>query len=111
MLSDDFLGVYPSGFSDRAGHVGQLTDGPTVYDYLVTEARMTSLAGDQILLSYRADWRPPLDAGFDRPGPARAMYITSIWSHRAGGWINTFSQDTPTEPRPEVFEASAEGQL
>ena len=29
MLSEDFLGVYPSGFSDRAGHVDQLASGPT----------------------------------------------------------------------------------
>jgi len=31
------------------------------------------------------------------------MYISSIWSLQGGTWINTFSQDTPTEPRPEIF--------
>lgn len=103
MLSEDFLGVYPSGFSDRAEHVAQLADGPTVHDFHLSEARLVELAGDTVLLSYRADWRAPVSAGSDQPGPARAMYITSIWSRRANGWINTFSQDTPTEPRAEFF--------
>ncbi len=30
MLSDDFLGVYPTGFADRESHVGQLLDGNVV---------------------------------------------------------------------------------
>lgn len=104
MLSQDFLGVYPSGFSDRADHVEQLADGPTVHDVHLSEARLVQLAEGQVLLSYRADWRAPRSVGSDQPGPARAMYITSIWSRRAGGWINTFSQDTPTDPQAEVFD-------
>ena len=98
MLSSDFLGVYPSGFSDRAGHVDQLAAGPTVHDYHLSEVRLIRLADDQALLCYRADWRRP------GPGPAEAMYIASIWTRRSGGWINTFSQDTPTEPDPRRFD-------
>ncbi len=33
LLSEDFLGVYPTGFADRADHVGQLADGPTVTEF------------------------------------------------------------------------------
>lgn len=104
MLSDDFLGVYPDGFSDRAGHIEQLSDGPTVHDFHLSEARLVELAAEHFLLCYRADWRAPRSSGSEHPGAARAMYITSIWSRRADGWINTFSQDTPTEARSDVFD-------
>ncbi|MDH3303512.1 MAG: nuclear transport factor 2 family protein [Acidimicrobiia bacterium] len=105
MLSEDFLGVYPTGISDRAGHVDQLADGPTVRDFRLSEARLIQLTADEhVLLCYRADWRPPRSPGETEPGPVEAMYISSIWSWRADGWINTFSQDTPTEPRPDVFD-------
>ncbi len=104
MLSDDFLGVYPSGFSDRTNHVDQLAGGPTVHDFHLSDARLLNLADGQVLLCYRADWRPPRSDGSDRPGPPRAMFISSIWEHRPGGWVNTFSQDTPTAPRPGLFD-------
>jgi len=103
MLSEDFLGVYPSGFSDRAAHVDLLAGGPTVHDFQLSEAQLVNLAEGRFLLCYRADWRAPRSPGSDQPGPARAMYISSIWSLQGGTWINTFSQDTPTEPRPEIF--------
>jgi hypothetical protein len=40
MLSDDFLGVYPTGFADRTDHVGQLIDGPTVATFELHDALM-----------------------------------------------------------------------
>lgn len=104
MLSEDFLGVYPTGFCDRLGHVEQLADGPTVHDFHLSETRLVALADDTVILCYRADWRAPRSPGSRQPGPARAMYISSIWSRRADGWINTFSQDTPTDARPEIFD-------
>lgn len=103
MLSEDFLGVYPSGLSDRAEHADQLAGGPTVHDFQLSEAQLVNLAEGRVLLCYRADWRAPRLPGSDQPGPARAMYISSIWSLRGDAWINTFSQDTPTEARPELF--------
>ena len=30
LLSDDFVGVNPTGFADRAAHAAELDDGPTV---------------------------------------------------------------------------------
>lgn len=103
MLSEDFLGVYSSGFSDRAGHVDQLASGPTVFDYMLSEPQLVPLTDDQVILCYRADWRPPASDRPDRGGPARAMYISSIWARRDDGWTNMFSQDTPTEPKPDPF--------
>ncbi len=104
LLSDDFLGVYPSGFSDRDGHVSQLAGGPTVHDFHLSDARLVDVADTTVLLSYRADWRAPRTPGSEQPGAAQAMFITSIWTRRAGNWVNTFSQDTPTDPRPDLFE-------
>ena len=95
MLSEDFLGVYPSGFSDRDGHVEQLSDGPTVAEYRLSEARLFVINDDEVLLSYRADWQRPDPLGL-QPAP-EAMYVSSLWSRRDGRWINTFSQDTPTD--------------
>ncbi len=88
LLSDGFLGVYESGFSDKAGHVGQLADGPTVESFALSDVRLL-LPGDGLaMLSYRAD--------FERCGSdgAEAMYVSSLWQETPEGWRNIFSQDT-----------------
>ncbi len=93
LLSDDFLGVYTDGFADRATHVAQLADGPTVSDYSLSEARLMVLSDDIVLLAYRAEFR--------RPGEAQpeSVLISSIWHEREGRWVNIFSQDTPAAGR------------
>ena len=92
LLADDFLGVYSSGFANRSDHVGQLANGPTVAEFELRDARLMVVTDNDALLSYRADWRR-LTAG--QPGPVESMYISSLWSRRAGEWVNVFSQDTP----------------
>ncbi len=92
MLTDDFLGVYPSGFGVKADHVGQLEDGPTVAEYVLSEARIQVLSDELVLLSYCARWTR------NTPGAEpELMYVTSIWRLLAGQWKNVFSQDTPAE--------------
>lgn len=93
MLSEDFLGVYPSGFANRSEHAGQLTNGPTVADYDLHEARLMVVSVDDVMLCYRADWHRYGSPG----GDAESMYISSLWSRRDDGWVNTFSQDSPVE--------------
>ncbi|NSY37093.1 nuclear transport factor 2 family protein [Leisingera sp. ANG59] len=89
MLTEDFLGVYPSGFSGKSGHCGQLSDGPVMAGYRLSDAQLRVLSPEAVLLSYRAAYRP---AGT----PAwRSMLISSLWEKRADGWCNSFSQDTP----------------
>ena len=89
LLTDDFVGVYPTGFSDRSDHVGQLADGATVSSYAMTDARLRVITADHVLLSYRADFRrPPHDV-------TETMYVSSLWSQIDGQWLNVFSQDTP----------------
>jgi hypothetical protein len=90
LLSDDFLGVYTVGFADRAAHVAQLADGPTVIDYSLSEARLMGLSDDMALLAYRAQFR--------RTGEVdpQSVLISSIWQERQGRWVNIFSQDTPS---------------
>jgi hypothetical protein len=92
LLTADFLGVYPSGFAGRDDHAGQLADGPTVATFQLSEARLLAISDDAVMLSYRADSRPA--AGSSHPEPA-AMYVSSLWCHRDGRWLNLFSQDTP----------------
>ena len=92
MLSDDFLGVYPSGFSTKQQHCDQLKNGPTVAAYELTNSRLTILGDDLVLLSYLATWSR------NKNGQAQAsekMYISSIWMLIGERWQNTFSQDTP----------------
>ncbi len=91
-LSEDFLGVYTDGFANRDQHAAQLSDGPTAATYAIEDARIRVLAEDEVLLSYQADWTRMVEGV---AGEVETMYITSLWSRRAGEWINTFSQDTP----------------
>jgi hypothetical protein len=93
LLTDDFLGVYESGFADRAAHVAQLRSGPTVLRYELSQARIMTLSQDLVLLAYRADWVPN-DAAENR---VETMYITSIWRREGDAWRNVFSQDTPAD--------------
>ena len=92
LLAEDFLGVYSIGFATRADHAGQLATGPTVAEFELHDARLMVLSENDVLLSYRAEWRR-LSAG--QPGPAESMYISSLWSRRDGRWVNVFSQDSP----------------
>lgn len=87
-LSEDFLGVYPTGFSNRAEHAEQLADGPVVDSYALSEARVMDLGDGLALLAYRARFRRP-------DGVAQDWYISSLWRRTPGGWRNVFSQDTP----------------
>lgn len=89
LLTEDFLGVHPSGFADRADHVGQLADGPTVASYELSEARVIEVSPTAALLSYRAEYRRPTGEAVE------VMYISSLWCQRNGRWVNVFSQDTP----------------
>jgi hypothetical protein len=93
LLSEDFLGVYPTGFADRSEHVGQLADGPTVAAFELSEERLLALSDSVVLLSYRAEYRRP-----DAPEAIEpeAMYVSSLWCRRDGRWVNVFSQDTPS---------------
>lgn len=95
-LAEDFLGVYSTGFADRADHVGQLATGPTVARFALSEARLVGLGQDRVLLAYRAE--------FTRVGKhaAEAMYVSSIWEARGGVWLNTFSQDSAVDAPPPV---------
>ncbi len=89
MLSDDFLGVDPAGFSDRAAHAAQLGSGPLVVGFELSEQRVMVLSDDTVMLSYRADYRRPSSP--DR----ETMYVSSLWCRRDDRWVNVFSQDTP----------------
>ena len=97
LLSEDFLGVYPSGFADRSEHVGQLNDGPTVAAFELSEERMMVLADSMALLSYRAEFRRPQLPDASHP---EVMYVSSLWCRRDGRWVNVFSQDTPSSAAP-----------
>jgi hypothetical protein len=89
LLSEDFLGVYPTGFAGRAEHAALLAHGPTVAEYALHDARLVVVTERDALLCYRAEYRLPGDEA-----PAASMYVSSLWSQRGDEWLNTFSQDT-----------------
>lgn len=91
-LSEDFVGVYPSGFAGRNDHAKQLSNGPTVVEYEFTRERILVVAPDHVMLSYLARYRRP-DADV-----VEEMHVSSLWSQRDGAWLNVFSQDTPVGP-------------
>jgi len=88
LLTPDFLGVYPSGFSGRADHTGQLDAGPVMQSYALDQARLLVIGTDHVLLCYRATYQK---VGGDR----EVMFISSLWQRFDSGWLNSFSQDTP----------------
>jgi hypothetical protein len=92
LLSEDFLGVYPSGFAGRIEHAAQLIDGPTVATFQLSEARLVAVSEAAVLLAYRADFTRR--SGSDASEP-EAMYVSSLWCRRDDRWVNLFSQDTP----------------
>lgn len=88
-LSADFLGIYPDGFAGRGAHVAQLSDGPTVARYHLSDARVIQMGPDHALLAYRASYSR---VGWDA---SEEMFVSSIWQRCDAGWENIFSQDTP----------------
>jgi len=92
LLSEDFLGVYPTGFANRADHATQLLEGPTVATYAVDKAVTRVISPDNVLLSYEATFHRQVGA---RP---ETMFVSSLWSRIDGEWLNVFSQDTPADP-------------
>ncbi len=90
LLAPEFLGVYATGFSDRAEHAGQLSGGPTVTRFALSQARFVPLGVGRVLLSYHAQF---VRIG---AGQGEGMYVSSIWEQRDGAWLNTFSQDSST---------------
>ncbi len=94
LLSDDFLGVHPSGFADRTDHAGQLAHGPTVAHSALSETRFRVLSDGAVVVSYRADWER---LAYDRVPTPETMFVTSLWCRRGRRWENVFSQDTPAE--------------
>ncbi len=96
LLSEDFLGVYATGYGDRTGHVAALSGGPTVADFRLGGARLLHLGPGLVLLAYRAEYRRK------GSGESEAMYVTSIWRDGPEGWRNVFSQDTAESDRAPV---------
>ena len=88
-LAEDFLGVYPDGFSGKADHVAQLAAGPSVQRYRLSDVRIVPLGPDHAAIVYCADF-----VGLGKKEASR-MYVTSIWRAEDGRWINIHSQDTP----------------
>jgi ribosomal protein S14 len=91
LLSDDFLGVYDSGFSAKSDHVGQVADGPSVQDYRLSDIRLHLARDGLALLCYRADYTR---TGATSP---EVMYVSSLWQQTPQGWRNSFSQDTAAD--------------
>jgi hypothetical protein len=98
LLSDDFLGVYPTGFADRSDHVGQLDAGPTVDEFTLSDERLLVVSDAAVLLAYRAEYRR---APRTAKAEVETMFVSSLWCRRGDRWVNVFSQDTPPG-RPTV---------
>ena len=90
LLADDFVGVYPTGFSGRADHVGQLAAGPTVRSFEISKPRLILACDTAAILAYRATYER-----VDGHAAQESMYVSSLWCRRDGRWVNVFSQDTP----------------
>jgi hypothetical protein len=97
LLADDFVGVYPTGFAGPGDHAAQLSAGPTVRRFQLSEARMITVSESAALLMYRAEYVRTGDGA-----APESMYVSSLWCERDGRWLNVFSQDTPDTGIPVV---------
>ena len=94
VLAGDFLGVYTDGFAGKSDHVAQLSKGPSIQVYAIDGFRARRIGDDYALVVYRAVFtRHARDS-------EEVMYVTSIWQRASPGWINVFSQDTPSNSVP-----------
>ncbi len=96
LLDDSFLGVYETGFSNKAGHVDQLAHGPTVVSYALSDTRLIIPGKGLALLCYLARFKRHRSDAFEK------MYVSSLWRRESNGWQNIFSQDTPTGDQTPV---------
>ncbi|MFK7937795.1 MAG: DUF4440 domain-containing protein [Roseovarius sp.] len=94
LLLPAFVGVYPSGFSDLAGHAAQLATGPSVASFSLGAVRAFAVGADHAMLCYLARFRR---VGHDAD---EQMYVSSLWQRDGQGWRNLFSQDTPAASEP-----------
>jgi len=97
LLHETFLGVYETGFGNRAEHVVQLAAGPVVSEFALLDARLLVLQADIVILSYLAEFRR---CGRPVSGPPDRVYISSVWQRFDPGWKNVFSQDTTAREAP-----------
>jgi len=91
LLSDEFVGVYPSGIEGKEDHCSQLDSGPTIKRYYLSDVSMKLLSNELALLYYRADF---CRTSAGEESLEEIMYISSIWQNQNGIWQNIFSQDT-----------------
>lgn len=95
LLHERFLGVYATGFADRAQHAAQLAAGPIVTRCTLHEARLMVLKPDLVMLAYLAVFRRP---STPEGAPDERMFISSLWQQfEHQRWLNVFSQDTSAE--------------
>jgi len=96
LLDARFLGLYPDGPADRAAHAAQVSTGPSVGDWQVSDLRVMALSDSDpglALIVYRASFLRLRDES------RQDWWISSIWRAQGdGGWTNIFSQDTPATP-------------
>jgi hypothetical protein len=100
LLSSDYLGVYTTGFADRADYIAALANGPITASFEISESRIFAVSDTAVMYSYRADFKSRQD------GPTEVMYISSLWCKRGDRWVNVFSQDTPGETSPPPASAT-----
>ena len=74
-LTDDFLGVYPTGFSNKNQHRKMLDNGPIVAEYSLHNAQIRVLGENIVLLCYLAHYTPITNS---EVGSYTSMYISSI---------------------------------
>ena len=90
MLSEEFLGVYESGFANKKDHFSELLTGPKISEYNLSQERIIVMAKNLVLLAYLAEFKRISTNG----SASEKMYVSSIWCNQNGVWENIFSQDT-----------------
>jgi hypothetical protein len=68
VLADNFIGVYSTGFSNRAEHCAPLRDGPIAQRYEIRDPRILVLSDSLVMLMYLAVWERANSAPDSVPG-------------------------------------------
>jgi hypothetical protein len=97
-LAPDSVSVDPGGvITDKAAAIKMITTHTCdVKSYNLSQEKITNLAKDVVILTYRGDQDVTCDG---QKAPA-TVYATSIWKKQRGKWWAAFHQETPAAPAP-----------
>ena len=103
LIADDFQDVGEYGVWDKERSLQEIADPTSLTQSLsMSQVHFARLAPTVVLLTYRLA-EIEMDHGMAVPS---TKYISSVWVHRDGRWLNVLGQETPATSTPSSARPS-----